>query len=141
VVATGKWRCGKGFEGLCPVSTESSRRKPKAERRSGGVPRVPVDLVYRSALSAASELGPEASLSREGAGRALTSTLERAGVDVLPIGERQVWTLGEDDGIVVGVEGEERAGEIVPLLRQHRWQRVHLIVFGARSVTIRTISG
>jgi hypothetical protein len=141
VVIAGKWRCGKGFEGLCSVNAESSRRKPKAERRSGGARKIPVDSVYRSVLAAASELGPEAPASREGAGRALASALERVGIEARTVGERQVWAAGEDDGIVVGVEGEERIGEIIPLLRQHHWQRVHLIVFGARSVTIRTISG
>jgi hypothetical protein len=100
----------------------------------------PADPIYRAVILAGGELDKNTPPSREEAGRILWAALERTGLSAEVVSDRGVWVVDGTDGIVVSSGGEERSAELPALLHDHHWARVHLVGFGARALSIRTVA-
>lgn len=107
---------------------------------------VTVDQIYRAAIETAGHWDHGTLPDRGGAGRALLAVLEQHGLE-----PQQIMGDSEDDpascigvtgsdGIVVTIAGEEFAGDVSRMLREHHWQRAHLVTFAMRSLAIKTVT-
>ncbi len=107
---------------------------------------VPVDQIYRAAIETVGHLDRGTAPDREGACRALLAVLEQHGIQ----GQQMVGaseddrmslvSVGETDGIVVTTANEDLAGDVSQMLREHRWQRAHLVTFGMQALAIKTVT-
>jgi hypothetical protein len=108
------------------------------------------DQIYRAAIEAAGHLDDTAIPDPPGACRLLTAALERRSLVVVSVvggtngggvsAGRSLLTVSDTDGIVVTIAGDDQLSDPGPLLRQHRWQRAHVMTFAPRALAIKTIS-
>lgn len=107
---------------------------------------ITVDQIYRAAIETAGHWDRGTPPDRGGACRALRAVLEQHGLEPQQIvGESEddrtsCVTVAGTDGIVVTTAGDEFTGDVSRMLREHRWQRAHLVTFARRSLAIKTVT-
>ena len=104
------------------------------------------DAIYGAGVEAAGQLDRGAAPDGVGAARALAAALERRALPIAAVVDAAgresslLMSVGDHDGIVVAVAGDESALEVGGLLRRHHWHRVHLFTFDRQALGIKTIS-
>lgn len=107
---------------------------------------VAVDQIYRAAIETAGHWDRGTPPDRGGAVRALLTVLEQHGLEPQQMaGESEddpasCIDVAGTDGIVVTTAGEDFTGDVGRMLREHHWQRAHLVTFATRSLAIKTVT-
>lgn len=104
-----------------------------------------IDTIYRAAIMAAGDIDSESSPTRLTAAVSLAAALERYGVDVQwPDSKSNAKPAGvfavSGDGVVISVNEDDRASDWTSYGKQQHWQRLHLVNFAPRTLTVRTVT-
>lgn len=109
--------------------------------------KTPTDSVYRAAILSARDIDTDSVPTRASAGVAMAATLERHGVRLADGGTKTstkppagILEIEGGEGIVISVPGDERPADWMALARQHRWRLAHLVSFGPRTLSVKTVS-
>jgi len=102
------------------------------------------DEIYRAAIETAGHLGSPA--ERGAALRAFTYELEARRLNVAPLNDDRgavepgVLVVQGTDGVWVETGDPKGADvDLGSMLRKHQWRHAHSVIFGADSVTIKTV--